>query len=154
MSAVPDGHDPREFALQLAVVAERLDERSTRAVERVEAVAAAFVAEVERMREATVNELSRAAAAQQASERARLRMSRIVSRSLAAAALFATAATIFTVGSARRELASICRDRALLDAINNADVTSCDGRLCARIDGQTLDGDADGYRRIALRKTP
>lgn len=154
MSAVPDGHDPREFALQLAVVAERLDERSTRAVERVEAVATSFVAEVARVREATVDELTRAAAAQQASERARLRVSRIVSLGLVAAALLATAAAIVTLGSARRELASISRDQALLDAINSADVTSCDGRLCARIDGQPLDGDADGYWRIALRKTP
>src|SRR5690606_3483939 len=33
---VPDGVDPREFALQLAVVSERLDERSALATQRME----------------------------------------------------------------------------------------------------------------------
>ena len=38
----PYDQDPREFALQLAVVLERLDERSTQAVSRVEAACAAL----------------------------------------------------------------------------------------------------------------
>ena len=151
MSGALEGRDPREFALQLAVVAERLDERSARAVERVESVAAAFAEEAARARDAMATERTHAAAVHRASELARMRTSRVVSIGLAVLALFALGGTAVGVAEARRELASITRDQALLDAINRADVTLCDGRLCARIDGDRREGDADGYRRVALR---
>ncbi|MBJ6980231.1 MULTISPECIES: hypothetical protein [unclassified Luteimonas] len=154
MSIGPERGDPREFALQLAIVAERLDERSARAVQRVEAVAAAFAAEVARMSDALAIDNARAVAAQQASMRTRMRASRMVSGSLLVVAVLAAAAAGVTVASAYRELGSVARDQALLDAINRADVTSCDGRLCARIDGDARGVDADGYRRIALRTDP
>lgn len=154
MSIGPEGGDPRELALQLAIVAERLDERSARAVHRVEAVAAAFAAEVARMSEALATDNARAVAAQQASMRMRVRTSRMVSGSLLVVAVLAAVAAGVTVASAYRELGTVARDQALLDAINRADVTSCDGRLCARIDGDARAGNGDGYRRIALRPDP
>lgn len=154
MSTDPEGHDPRELALQLAIVAGRLDERSARAVQRVEAVAASFAAEVARMSDAVRTDSARVAAAQHASLHTRMRASPMISGGLFVAAVLAAAAALFTVASAQRDLASIARDQDLLEAINRADVTSCGGRLCARLDGDRRGGDADGYRRIALRPDP
>lgn len=152
MSADQHEPDPREFALQLAIVAERLDERSARAVRRVETVADEFAAEVARMSNAMATGAAREAAAQQASMRTRMQASRMVSGSLLAVAVLAVAAAGVVVASAHRELGRVAREQAVIEAVNRADVTFCDGRLCARIDGDTRDGgDVDGYRRIALR---
>ena len=154
MRTGPHDRDPREVALQLAIVAERLDERSARAVQRVEAVSSEFAAEVARLSDAMAAGTARAAAAQQASMRTRMRASRMVSGGLVAVAVLAVAAAGVMVASAHRELGLVAREQALIDAVNRADVTFCDGRLCARIDRDTHRGDADGYRRIALRTEP
>lgn len=121
--------DPRELALQLAVIAQRLDERSAFAVERVEAAGAAL------QHAATTAAASRA------------RDIRMMSAALLVGALIALVGTGLALDSARRELASIQRDRALLQAINSADLSLCGDRLCARVEGAA----AGDYMPVAAR---
>ncbi|HEY4529488.1 MAG TPA: hypothetical protein VIG97_04040 [Luteimonas sp.] len=146
--------DAREVALQLAIVAERLDERSARAVQRVEVVADEFAAEVARMSDAMAAGTERAAAAQLASMHTQMQASRVVSGGLLVAAVLAVAVAGAMVVSAHRELGLVAREQAMIEAVNRADVTFCNGRLCARVDGDTHGGDAHGYLQIALRREP
>lgn len=134
----PRSPDPREFALQLAVVAERLDQRSALAVARVEAAGTAL--------EQTLSNAGRATL------QARMRLLWIASIGLLLGALVAVAGATFALTSAKRELAAITRDQALLEAINAADLTLCGDRLCARVEpgDQPLDA-RDTYLRIAPR---
>lgn len=85
----------------------------------------------------------------EAATQARARMFWILSVGLLAGAFVAAAGATLAVGSARRELAAIQRDQTLTHAINQADLTLCGGRLCARIEGEG--GDTGAYRPIALR---
>ena len=146
---VPDGVDPREFALQLAVVSERLDERSALATQRMEQASL----HLEQRATDAVNHLAaecaRLGASHEAATKARMRMFWMLSVALLAGAFLAAAWATIAVGSARRELASLQRDNTLTQAINQADLTLCGDRLCARIEGGG--GDAGAYRPIALR---
>lgn len=145
----PPGPDPREFALQLAVVAERLDERSAHAVGRVEKTCAAFERSAAEAARALAAERSQAASDRHAAREVRGRMLRIASAGLLAGALVATAGALWSVASAKRALASIHRDQALLHAINAADVTLCGEGLCARL--EPGEGAGPEYRKIAPR---
>src|SRR5690606_39038640 len=127
--------DPREFAHQLAVVAERLDERSVRAVERMEAACVAMEREVGAAAGALASERTRFAAAGLSASDARLRLASLATGAMLLAALIAMGASAFTVASARSGLAAIEREAALVRAINAADVTLCGDRLCARVEG-------------------
>lgn len=146
---VPDGVDPREFALQLAAVSERLDERSALATQRMELASL----HLEQRAVDAVNHLAaecaRVGAANAAATQASARMFWMLSVALLAGAFLAAAWATLAVGSARRELAGLQRDHALTHAINRADLTLCGDRLCARIEGGG--GDAGAYRPIALR---
>ena len=143
------GFDPRELALQLAVVVERLDERSAHSVSRLEQACAAFERSAAEAAKVLATERSRAADDRHAAGEARNRMLWVASAGLLAGALVATAGAMWAVGSAKRELASVHRDQALLDAINSADVTRCGDGLCARLEpGVGAEGE---YRRIAPR---
>lgn len=149
---IPAGPDPREFALQLAAVAERLDERSARAVARVEAASAGLEREAAAAARALAAERGQVATAQRLAAQARIRLLWITSAGMLAGALVAVAGALFAVASAQRELASIARDQALLDAINTADVILCGDRLCARIERVGgMPGEAVDYRPIAPR---
>lgn len=146
----PDGQDPREFALQLAVVLERLDERSVQAVARVEAACAALERDSAAAARALAAERSQVASSRHAADRSRLRLLWIASIALLAGALVALAGALLAVASAKREVDAIHRDQALLQAINDADITLCGDRLCARLsDGEAPA--APGYRQIAPR---
>lgn len=145
----PNDLDPREFALQLAVVADRLDERSVLAVERVEAAGAAIAREAGEAARALAAERGRIAAARQAEEASRLRLLWIASAALLVGALVAVAGSALAVASARRELGGIRRDQMLLGVINDADVVLCDGRLCARLESSDQAGPE--YRRVARK---
>lgn len=151
-TAPPAGTDPREFALQLAVIAQRLDERSAFAVERVEAVGASLQQEAANAARFLAGERQRIADDGRAAVASRLRLLRIASAALFAGALFALAGAALALHSARRELASLQRDGALLGAIERADLVLCGERLCARVEGATT-GD-DGYRPVAARSVP
>lgn len=147
----PDGQDPHEFALQLAVVLERLDERSIRAVSRVEAACAALKRDSAAAARGLAAERGRIAGNLYAADRSRLRLLWIASVALLAGALVALAGASLAVASAKRELDSIHHDQMLLDAINGADITLCGDRLCARLlDAEAAEA-APGYRRIAPR---
>jgi len=156
---VPDGVDPREFALQLAVVSERLDERSARATQRMELASLQLEQRTAEAVDRMAAECARVAATHQAATEARARMQWVLSAGLLAAALAAAAWASVAVGSARRELAAIQRDQTLTQAINRADLTLCGDRLCARLDGggdgpgvgQGEDPSPGAYRPIALR---
>ena len=147
---VPDGVDPREFALQLAVVSERLDERSALATQRMEQASL----HLEQRATDAVNHLAaecaRLGASHEAATQARTRMFWMLSVALLAGAFLAATWATIAVGSARRELASLQRDNTLTQAINQADLTLCGDRLCARVEGSG-GGDAGAYRPIALR---
>ena len=143
--------DPREFALQLAVVAERLDERSVRAVERMEAACARLERDVGSAAAALAGERMRFAAGEQAASTARLRLTWMALAALVLAALVVVAGCAFAVAAARAELASLDRDAALVRAINAADVTVCGERLCARVDGSRGEPLAE-YQPIAPRQ--
>lgn len=145
----PADLDPREFALQLAVVADRLDERSAQAVGRLEAACVAVEREAGAAARALAAERGQVAKARQAAEAARLRLLWITSIALLVGALVAVAGAAIAVASAKRELDAVQRDQALLNAINGADVALCDGRLCARLDPS--DREASGYRRVAQK---
>ena len=132
-STPPADADPREFALQLAVIAERLDERSAQAVVRVEAASARLEREATGAAHALAAERRQAATAQQLAAQSHIRLLWIASAGLLVGALVAVAGATFAVASAKRELASIARDQALLQAIYAADVTLCGDRLCARV---------------------
>ena len=147
MTHGPARTDPREFALQLAAVAERLDERSARAVARVEAASA--VLEREAAAAARSLAIGRGQAATAPQPGARLIW--IVSAGMLAGALVAVAGAALAVTSAKRELASITRDQVLLEAISVADVTLCGDRLCARVERADGPGGETDYRLIAPR---
>lgn len=146
----PRDHDPREFALQLAVVLERLDERSTQAVSRVEAACAALEHESATAAQALAVERRQLAAAQHAAIGSRLRLLWTASVALLLSAVVAVAGASLAVASANRELGTIHRDQALLQAINGADITLCGDQLCARVAAKEGEGVA-GYRRIVPR---
>lgn len=146
---VPSGIDPREFALQLAVVSERLDERSALAAQRMEQASVHLEQRASDAVKHLAAECARVGAAHESAIQARGRMFWMLSVALLAGAFMAAAWAAFAVGSARRELASLQRDRTLTHAINQADLTLCGDRLCARIEGSG--GDAGAYRPIALR---
>ena len=152
MTRLPAGADPREFALQLAVVAERLDERSARAVEQLERTSAAFRTEVAAVADTLGAERSRAAVVQAAAAEFRTRLLWIASGALLVGALVAVAGATLALASARRELESISRDQRLLHAINMADLTLCGDRVCARLEPQARGATDDGgYRTVAPR---
>lgn len=144
---VPSGIDPREFALQLAVVSERLDERSALATQRMEQAGLHF----EQRASDAVNHLAaacaRVGAVHEAATQARVRMAWMLSVVLLVGAFAAAVWATLAVGSARRELASLQRDHTLTHAINQADLTLCGDRLCARFE----DEGNGAYRPIALR---
>lgn len=149
MTVPPGELDPREFALQLAVVSERMDERSALAAERMEQASL----HLEQRANAAVKHLAaqceRVADVHRAATEARTRMLWILSAGMLAGALVASAVATFAVGSARRDLAVIERDQTLLQAINRADLTLCGGRLCARLAGEGQG--AANYQPVALR---
>ncbi|MGY1458153.1 hypothetical protein ACW5F0_05820 [Luteimonas sp. A534] len=149
MNVSPQGVDPREFALQLAVVSERLDERSALAAERMELASVHLEQRTAEAVKHMAAECTRVGTAHRAATEARVRMLWMLSAGLLAATLAAAAVAASAVGSARRELAAIQRDQTLTHAINQADLTLCGGRLCARIEGEG--GDTAAYRPIALR---
>lgn len=151
MSVPPAVPDPREFALQLAVVAERLDERSAHAVARVEAASAAVTRDVTRAVDALTAEQARAASGREAEVVARARALRFAAIGLAVVGLLAVVAPTMAVWVVQRDLATRQPDQALLDAISQADVVLCDGRLCARFDPEGQGMDATGYRPVAPR---
>lgn len=149
--APPPDQDPREFALQLAVVLERLDERSTQAVARVEAACVALEREFAAAAHALAVEHGQLAAARHAAAGSRIRLLWTASIALLVGASVAVAGASLAVASAKRELGAIQRNQTLLNAINSADVTLCNGRLCARVevgDGAEVSG---GYRRVLPR---
>lgn len=146
---VPDGVDPREFALQLAVVSERLDERSALATQRMEQASLHLEQRASDAVKHLAAECARVGAAHQAATQARGRLFWMLSVALLAGAFAAAAWATLAVGSARRELATLQRDHTLTHAINQADLTLCGDRLCARIEGEG--GAAGAYRPIAPR---
>ena len=146
---VPHGVDPREFALQLAVVSDRLDERSALATQRMGQASLHLEQRASEAVDHLAAECARMGATHEAATQARVRMFWTLSVALLAGAFVAAVWATLAVGSARRELASLQRDHTLIHAINQADLTLCGERLCARIDGGV--GDAGAYRPIALR---
>lgn len=152
MTRLPADLDPREFALQLAVVAGRLDERSTRAVEQLERTSADFRREVTSATNTLGAERTRAAVAQAAAVESRMRVLWIASAALLIGAVVAVAGATLALASAKRELASISRDQRLLQAINAADLTLCGDRVCARVEtGEPYAGADGAYRTVARR---
>lgn len=148
----PVGTDPRELALQLAVIVQRLDERSAWAVERVEAAGAALQREAVSATHALAAERSRIASLQQSAAAARIRLLWIASIGLLAGALVAIAGAVFAVASAKRELASLSLDQTLLQAVNTADLILCGDRLCARVESGEAGMGVDGkYHPVAAR---
>lgn len=145
--ASPDDTDPREFALQLAVIAARLDERSARAVQRVEAASAELGRQAASAAQALARERREAATIQQKVVESRIRVLMVASAALLVGALVAVAGASLAVSSAQRELDALGQDRGLLQAIDRADLTLCGERLCARVEGA---GSGD-YRPIAAR---
>ncbi|MEN1960951.1 hypothetical protein WCE41_11570 [Luteimonas sp. MJ246] len=142
----------REFALQLAVIAQRLDERSAFAVERVEAAAATLERQGASAARTLEAERNRSASTQQGAAAARARLPWIASIVLLAGTLVAAIGTTLAVASAKRELVALNRDRELLQAINTADLTLCGDRLCARLErGAVGEGEGGEYRPVAAR---
>ncbi|MBB6600013.1 hypothetical protein [Luteimonas sp. MC1825] len=152
MSQLPSDLDPREFALQLAVVAGRLDERSTRAVEHLERTSAEFRREVTAAASMLGAERRRAAAAQAAAGVSGYRHLWIASAALLFGALVAVAGATLALSSARREIDAMGRDLVLLEAVNAADLTLCGERLCARVERPQGRDDDRGYQAVALRR--
>lgn len=151
VEAVPGPGDPREFALQLALVAERLDERSARAVSRVETACAGLEQDVARAVRALADERERIVSAGRAAAGGRDRAVRLASAGLLAAALASVPAAWFAVESARREMGQLRQDRALLQAIDRSDLTLCGDGLCARLEGGEGSGAGGPYRPVARR---
>lgn len=149
MNVPPPELGPREFALQLAVVSERMDERSVRAAERMEQASRHLEQRADQAVKQMAAECTRVGTAHRAASEARARMLSILSAALLASALVATAGATFALGSARRELASIQREHTLTHAINQADLALCGDRLCARFEGEGRE--AGAYQPIALR---
>lgn len=154
MTHGPASIDLREFALQLAAVAERLDERSARAVARVEAASAVLECEAAAAAAAAralASEREQAATAPRPRVQPGARLVWIASAAVLAGALVAVAGAALAVASAKRELASITRDQVLLEAIGAADVTLCGERLCARVERPDGPDEAAEYRPVAPR---
>lgn len=152
MTPLPPDLDPREFALQLAVVAGRLDERSARAVEQLERTSADFRREVTSAASTLGAGRAQAAVAQAAAVESRMRPLWIASVALLIGAVVAVAGAALALASAKRELASIRRDQVLLDAVNAADLTLCGDRLCARLERRARSADdAPRYQAVARR---
>lgn len=147
----PAGLDPREFALQLAVVADQLDERSAQAVGGLEVACAAIERETRVAARMLAAECGHVAAVLHAAEASRLRLLRVASVALLIGAIVAVAGAALAVESARRELDAIQRDQTLLRAINGADVRLCEEQLCARFVDVGSVSPASGYRQIAPR---
>ncbi|MBD7987971.1 hypothetical protein H9645_08005 [Luteimonas sp. Sa2BVA3] len=146
----PEGTDPREFALQLAAVAARLDERSAQAVEQVEAASAALARQGATAAQALAVERTQVVAAGHQAHVARVRWVWLASAALLLGSLVAITGAGLALDSARRELDAIHRERALLQTINGADLSVCGERLCARIEGSA----AGDYRPVAARLPP
>lgn len=72
--------------------------------------------------------------------------------SLAIGCLLTLAATVYWVKTAREEVARLRVEATLVRAINQADVTLCDGRLCANVEvkGKRF-GERKQYRVVKLR---
>src|SRR5690606_27819997 len=130
-----------------AVVSERMDERSALAAERMERASVHLEQRAAEAVKHMAAECTRVGTTHRAAAEARVRMLWILSAALLAAALVAAAGAALAVGSARRELASIQRSHTLTHAINQADLTLCGDRLCARFE----DEGNGAYRPIALR---
>src|SRR5690606_27759473 len=109
--ASPDDTDPREFALQLAVIAARLDERSARAVQRVEAASAELGRQAASAAQALARERREAATIQQKVVESRIRVLMVASAALLVGALVAVAGASLAVSSAQRELDALGQDR-------------------------------------------
>lgn len=77
------------------------------------------------------------------------------STALVVGAALSVAAALYAVAASRSELARHEMEGALLRAYNQADVTLCDGRLCANVE---LDGERHGdlqqYRLVKPRPGP
>ena len=141
----PPELDPREFALQLAVVLQRLDDRSEGAVARVEAACDALGQTSRSAAQALGAERQKLATALGAAATSRLRLQWLVSAALLVAAALAALGASLAVASAQRELAAVAADRELLEAIGRADVSLCGERLCARVE------QGGEYRTVELR---